>query len=124
MNLLSRLLNRKKQNPYYIKLNESLIRKGVNIDIKSAYFLFGIPYNESNFEELKKAVAENRIKEIKENRPYDVRLDNIELFLIQDADDNRYIIFLLDPYELYETEQILEIMPVETKDFEKEIIFP
>lgn len=124
MNLLSKLLNRKKQNPYYIKLKRSLMRKGVNIDIKRAYFMFGIPYSDTNLDEMKKAIAENRLDELKERISYNVNIDNIELYLLEDVNDSIYLVLLLDTYELYSAENIIEVIPVLSTNFEKEIIFP
>lgn len=124
MNLLSRLFRYKPQNPYYTKLKKSLASGNFSLGIKSAYFLFGIPYNKTDVESLKKAIIENKLNEVKERNPYNVQVDNVELYLVEDENAKFYIIFLLDPYELYSSESILDIMPVESKNFDKEIIFP
>lgn len=124
MNLLSRLFRYKSQNPYYTKLKKSLTRGNVSIEIKSAYFLFGIPYQETDIDKLKKAIIENKLNELRESNSYNVQVDNVELYLVEDKNAKLYVIFLLDPYELYSSESILDIMPVESKNFEKEIIFP
>lgn len=124
MNLLSRLIKNKKQNPYYKKLSKSLVRQGFNINIKRAYFMFGIPYADTSLDEIKGAIADNRLRELKERMPYNVNVDNVELYLLEDMKDSVSIVLLLDPYELYSAENVLEIIPVVSTNFEKQIIFP
>jgi len=125
MSILNKLMKKNvNNNPLYIKLKEALLRQEFKIDIKGAYFLFGIPYSISNLEMMKQAVLSNTLSEVKKNVLYDVLQDNIELYLVEDSNDKSYMILLLDPYELYETETILEIIPVNNKDFEMEPIFP
>ena len=125
MSILNRLMKKSdNKNPLYIKLKKAILKQKFKIDIKSAYFLFGIPYSISNLEIMKKAISENTLSELKKKVLYDVLQDNIELYLIEDSNDKLYMILLLDPYELYERESIIEIIPVNNKDFEMEPIFP
>ncbi|MBN9352314.1 MAG: hypothetical protein J0H55_16670 [Chitinophagaceae bacterium] len=124
MNSLSKLIKKKKQNPYYKKLSEVLTKQGINIDIKRAYFMFGIPYTDTSLDEIKVAIADNRLNELKKRMPYNVNVDNVELYLLEDVNDNVSVVLLLDPYELYSAENILEIIPIVYTNFEKEIIFP
>jgi hypothetical protein len=100
------------------------MREGVNKDLKRAYFVFGIPYTDINLDKMKQAIAENRLNELKERISYNVNVDNIELYLLEDVNDRFYLVLLLDTYELFSAENILEIIPVVSTNFEKEIIFP
>jgi hypothetical protein len=113
------------QSAYYKKLSKSLIRQGYNKNIVRAYFLFGIPANVTSTAEIKIAIINNKLNDLKAMKPsYDVNLDNIELYLIEETNNQFSIVLLLDRFELYATEDILEIIPVESSNFEKEIIFP
>jgi hypothetical protein len=124
MNLISKLIGNKKLSAYYKKLSKSLIRQGYNKNILRAYFLFGIPYNATIAAEIKSAIINNKLNDLKAVKPsYDVSLDNIELYLIEETNNQFSIVLLLDRYELYTTEDILDVIPVDSSNFEKEIIF-
>ena len=118
------LFNNNKANPYYVKLRKCLKRKHIEKDIATAYFLFGIPHSANNLEIIKKAIAENKLDEVRQNISYNVQVDNIELYLIEYSNTDKYILLLLDPYEIYTREDILEIIPVSNTNFKKEIIYP
>lgn len=123
MSFLENLFYNKKVNPYYVKLRKRLKEKHREKDIVTAYFLFGITYSTDNLEEVKKAIAENKLDELRQNISFNVQVDNIELYLVEYANTDKYIILLLDPYELYTREDIIEIIPVSNTNFEKEIIY-
>ncbi|WP_126249188.1 hypothetical protein [Chitinophaga rhizosphaerae] len=123
MNFLKKIFNPENRNPYFIKLRKSLERNGISIRIRNAYFLFGIPYSEIGIEEIKTAIREKSLSEFKGKYRFDVKVDNIELYLVENTIGEFCIILLLDPYELYREEEILEIIPVNSTNFEKELIF-
>lgn len=124
MNLFNILKRDKKQNPYYKKLSEVFLKQGLNLKIRKAYFLFGIPYTDKSVYEIKQAIANETLNNLREKRPYNVNVDNVELYLLEDVNDKTSIVLLLDPFELYSSENIIEIIPVTYTNFEKEIIFP
>ena len=114
-----------KLNPYYIKLHKALLKKGLDIKVNRAYFLLGLPDSIENRQELRDSIAHNALKRLKDSKAYDVTVNNLELYFIEDEDNRACLIVLLDPYELYESEQILEVIPVKAKDFEfdRELIY-
>jgi len=122
MIFLKKLL-RKKENPYYTKLRTSLQRKKVHFKISSAYFLFGLPNREGIVSEIKKAIADNKLNHLKQSESFDVTKDNIELYLLKDIDHNFLLVLLLDYYELFIPEEVIDIIPVHSLDIEKELIF-
>jgi hypothetical protein len=124
MNLFNRLQRGKKQNPYYKKLSEVLSKQGLNLNIRKAYFMFGIPYTDESVHEIKQAIVNKTLDDFRDKRHYNVNVDNIELYLLEDVNDKTSIALLLDPFELYSSENIIEIIPVTYTNFEKEIIFP
>lgn len=126
MNIFDKLFRKRgKENAYYIKLRRSLLQNKFNKEIRSAYFLLGVPNTSANLASLKKAISDNSLTMLKKTIPYDVKRDNLELYLIKDNSNNYYFIILLDPIELYEGEQVLDIMPVNDRNFdlEPELIF-
>jgi hypothetical protein len=125
MNIFQRFFRgTKDQNPYYIKLNKTLLRSGEKIKVNKAYFLLGLPDSFENRRDLKDAIARDTLKKLKDLKAYDVAVNNLELYFIEDA-SKCYLVVLLDPYELYESEQILEVIPVGGKnfDFDPELIY-
>lgn len=123
MSFLENLFHNNKANPYYVKLRKCLKEKHIEKDIATAYFLFGIPRSANNLEVIKKAIAENTLDKLRQNISYNVQVDNIELYLIEYTNNDKYIILLLDPYEIYTREDILEIIRVSNTDFKKEVIY-
>ncbi len=122
MNLINALL-RKKENPYYIKLRNCLLRQKITYQMSKAYFLFGLAYHENIISEIKNAINNNELKKVKNSSTYDVTKDNVELYLLQDNNENLLIVILLDYYELTTPEKIIDAIPVQIVDVEKELIF-
>lgn len=82
MNLFNFFRMKRKDSAYYIKLRRILLRSGFINGIKNAYFLFGLPSTPENFERLKTAKSSNSFKHLKETIHFDVKVDNLELYLI------------------------------------------
>jgi hypothetical protein len=124
MNFLIGIIGKKKVNAFFQKLSRCLKRQNPEIKVRSAYFLFGTPYSESTFFDIKNAIAKNELDVFRKNAVlYDVRIDNIELYLIEKQNNQFCIVLLLDAYELYSREEILGIFPVENIDYEKDLIY-
>ena len=114
-----------KQNPLYIKLCQCLKRHRFNLKIKSAHFLLGVTYSKTNLEEIKQAVIDDSLNDLKARKSYDVRVDDIiEVYMIEETNKNLSILILLDPFELYTPEIVLEILLVGVLNVDKEEIFP
>ena len=113
-------------NVDYSKLSKALLKTGFKNKIKSAYRVLGIVNSVENLNKLKKAITENNLKQLKDEATYDVMLDDLDLYFITDLGDKNYFIILLDPYELLQSEQALEIIPANASDlgFQPEEIFP
>lgn len=104
---------RKEEDPFYIKLKKSLSKHNFTTAIKKAYFIFGLPNTVSNAEALKRSLfCSSDLKYLMATAQYDVKVDNLELYLVEDVGDRHYFIILLDPYEVFETEKVLEIIAV------------
>jgi hypothetical protein len=105
-------IKKKKENPFFTKL-KGLIPLSIKLkDIKSIFYVGGIAYSESDYEKVKTAILENELDSFLKRVVYDVHHDNIELYLVEDKADNQVILLLFDPVELYQKEQILEIIPI------------
>jgi hypothetical protein len=91
--------------------------------MSKAYFLFGLAYHENIISEIKNAINNNELKKVKNSSTYDVTKDNVELYLLQDNNENLLIVILLDYYELTTPEKIIDAIPVQIVDVEKELIF-
>ena len=124
MNILNKLINSlRNENPYYTKLKKALLRQKFQINIKAAYFLFGIPDSEMNLKMIKKDNSENALSEINKLIFYDIKMDNIEIYFVEDIYNKFYLILLKDPVELWEAETIIEIIPVKSKEYKMESIY-
>ena len=126
MGILDKFFKKEKaENVYYSKLSKSLLRKGFRAKIKTAYRLLGIPNSTENLNRLKGAILENGLKQLRDTTPFDVMRDNLELYFVEDDRNECYFIILLDPYELLEGEQILEVISTSHKNlgFEPELIY-
>ena len=111
-------------NPVFQKLSSCLKRSAYSINISKAYFLFGTPYSQSVVSNLKNAITKNQLDLYrKQSVSYDTLVDNIELYLVENDENRFFIVFLLDYYELYYCEEILDIFPVENIDCEKDLIY-
>ncbi len=111
-------------NPVFQKLISCLKRAAYSINISKAYFLFGTPYSQSVVSNLKNAITKNQLDLYrKQSVSYDTLVDNIELYLVENDENRFFIVFLLDYYELYFCEEILDIIPVENIDCEKDLIY-
>ena len=126
MSIFGKLFKKDKaENAYYSKLSKSLLKKGFTNKIRTAYRLVGIPNSFENLNRLRKAILENSFNKLRNTIPFDVMRDNLELYFVEDDKNECYLVILLDPYELLESEQILEIIPTNKKSFciEPEIIY-
>lgn len=124
MNFLSGIIEKKDGNVFFQKISRCLKRQYPEINVIRAYFLFGTPYSECTFFDIKNAITKNELDVFRKNSIlYDVRVDNIELYLIEKEYNLFSIVLLLDTYELYCQEEILEIISVENIDFDKDLIF-
>jgi len=126
MSIFGKLFKKDKaENAYYSKLSKSLIKRGFTNKVRTAYRLLGIPNSFENLDKLKRAILANRLKDLRDTTPFDVMRDNLELYLVEDDKNECYFVILLDPYELLESEQILEIIPTSKTnlDIESAIIY-
>ena len=126
MSIFGKLFKKDKaENAYYSKLSKCLLKKGFTNKIRTAYRLVGIPNSFENLNRLRKAILENSFNKLRNTIPFDVMRDNLELYFVEDDKNECYLVILLDPYELLESEQILEIIPTNKKSFgiEPEIIY-
>lgn len=75
------------------------------------FYLGGGPYNEQVYEEALKAITESRLDVFLEKLKYNVKEDNLELYLIKYNLQKAHIVIVYDPFELYQREEVLNIIP-------------
>ncbi len=114
----------KKKDSRYQMLKTALNKQDININVKSAYFIFGVPYSESNLDLIKKNISIAGLEKIKERFSYNVQTDNIDIFLVEDIQERWTIILLLDRYDYLAGDPVIDVIPTLEFNYEKEIIFP
>lgn len=119
---------RKKNNPFYEKLKEINKRKPFLNKVKRAFYLGDFKYTSNGFEIIKNAIYQGKLNSILSEQNYDVREDNIELYLIENDLEQLNLIVIFDPYELYVGEDLIRIIPCDITVLSKinniEQIFP
>lgn len=110
------LLNSKQENPFFTKLKILYAKQDFSGTIESAYYLGGVVYSNENYINLVQAVADNTLNDFLEKKFYDTQEDNIELYWIKDHGLQSKVVIILDPSELYESEQILDVI-ASTNDY-------
>ena len=119
---------RKKNNPFYEKLKEINKRKPFLNKVKRAFYLGDFKYTSNGFEIIKNAIYQGKLNSILSEQNYDVREDNIELYLIESDLEQLNLIVIFDPYELYVGEDLIGIIPCDLTVLSKvnniEQIFP
>jgi hypothetical protein len=114
----------KEKDSRYQMLKTALNKQDININVKSAYFIFGVPYSESNLDLIKKDISIAGLEKIKERFSYNVQTDNIDVFLVEDIQEGWTIILLLDRYDYLAGDPVIDVIPTLEFNYEKEIIFP
>lgn len=118
----------RKKNPFYEKLKEINKRQPFLNKVKRAFYLGGFKYTSNGFEIIKNAIYQGKLNSILSEQNYDVREDNIELYLIESDLEQLNLIVIFDPYELYVGEDLIGIIPCDITVLSKvnniEQIFP
>ncbi len=114
----------KEKDSRYQMLKTALIKQKININVKSAYFIFGIAYSESNLDLIKKDISIAGLERVKERFSYNVQTDNIDVFLVEDIQERWTIILLLDRYDYLAGDPVIEVIPTSEFNYKKELIFP
>lgn len=112
INFLKRFMSKKKASPLYVKLKSALHRESNRVEINEAFYLGGEKYSKKSFNELLE-FFENR-KSLEELHPLEYKndSDNLELYIVRDDKKKWFVIFLYDPYEVYQAEQVLKILSI------------
>jgi hypothetical protein len=118
----------KKKNPFYEKLKAINRRKSFLDKVERAFYLGGFKYTSNGYEIVKNAIYQGKLNSILSEQNYDVREDNIELYLIENDLKLLNLIVIFDPYELYVGEDLIGIIPCDITVLNKlnkiEQIFP
>jgi hypothetical protein len=112
------------KDPRFLMLKTALEKQKIDLEIKSAYFILGLPFSQENLQLIKKDISVTGLKLIKEKQSFDVLLDNIDIFLVEDLHTNWSIVLLLDRYDYLLGDPIIEIIPTLEFNYDKETIFP
>lgn len=119
---------KKKDNPFYAKLKAINKRKPFLDKVKKAFYLGGFKYKSNGYEVIKNATYQGKLNSILSEQNYDVRGDNIELYLIENDLKQYNLIVIFDPYDLYVREDLIGIIPCDITVLNKlnkiEQIFP
>lgn len=111
MNLLKKLFKKRNISPRYTILTKALEKSKYKLSIKRAFYLGGFEYKEENYRATLNVLKKDLNSELA-NLKYNAKADNVELYMAESEDGNKYMIFLYDPVELYHNERILEIQQV------------
>jgi hypothetical protein len=114
----------KEKDSRYQMLKTAFTKQNLKINVKSAYFIFGVPYSESNLDLIKKDISIAGLERIKEQFSYNGQTDNIDVFLVEDTQEGWAIILLLDRYDYLAGDPVIDVIPTSEFNFEKELIFP
>jgi hypothetical protein len=110
MSWLKRLFDMQDHDPYYIKIKTALHKMEIDKNIAEAYYLGGCVYSSENYKNILLSIANNTLFQFLNKEKFDVQKDNMELYLISYRNDEKKLIVLCDPYELYQTEEILKVI--------------
>jgi hypothetical protein len=109
MKALKRFFKRE-QNPFFVKLEKINCRHGFAKRIEKAFYLGGFVYSLENYERALKAVSKGKLNQFLSKVHYNTLEDNVEVFLIQNENMQYKIITILDPLELYQREEVLDMI--------------
>ncbi|QQT28768.1 hypothetical protein I6I99_15515 [Sphingobacterium multivorum] len=118
----------RQKNPFYEKLKAINRRKSFLNKVEQAFYLGGFKYTSNGYEIVKNAIYQGKLNSILSEQNYDVREDNIELYLIENDLKLLNLIVIFDPYGLYFGEDLIGIIPCDITVLNKlnkiEQIFP
>ncbi|QRY60422.1 hypothetical protein BCY89_03495 [Sphingobacterium siyangense] len=118
----------RQKNPFYEKLKAINRRKSFLNKVERAFYLGGFKYTSNGYEIVKNAIYQGKLNSILSEQNYDVREDNIELYLIENDLKLLNLIVIFDPYGLYFGEDLIGIIPCDITVLNKlnkiEQIFP
>ena len=105
------MFKKRTEDPFYEKLKDINKREPFAAIIKKAFYLGGFVFSSQGAELVEEAILQNRLKIFLEDISYNIREDNIELYLIEDELNQVKVIVIRDPVELYNQEKVLKIIP-------------
>jgi hypothetical protein len=117
----------KKEDPSLTTL-QSLIPKGSVIsDFTKVLYLGGYGYPDQIKENLKKSILANDLKSFLKSIPYNKDENSMILYYVISSNGKSYIVSVYEPNELYEQNQIIDIIPCESQfinTLNTEVIYP
>jgi hypothetical protein len=100
-----------KENPFFTKLKKVNSREKFADKIISAFYLGGLVYSKENHEKILKAISANELSPFLKEAIYNTLENNLELYYIQEASGQAKIIVIVDYLELYQNEEVIEVIP-------------
>lgn len=111
MNWFKEMFDRQDKNIYYKKIEKLLRKQGLSHNMIEAYMLGGSVYSLENYDKALIAIKQNTFKNFLDTIAFDTQKDNMEFYLINYKSEKSKLIIVYDPFELYEPERILKILP-------------
>lgn len=111
---------KKTENPMFKKLE-----KVISFQVKEAFYAFGFVFTDKNLATFKTSLKADKLFEFKEKCTFDVDEDNIEVFFVNNNQNIKYVILLVDYYEPLRKEYLFEKILIENYPIiELKKIFP
>lgn len=101
---------RKEQNPLFAKLKKLNHKHSFAKSFEKAFYLGGFVYTSENYERAIKAISEGTLICLLNEVQYNTLEDNVEFYLVQDEKRYYKIVAILDPVELYQREEVLDVI--------------
>ncbi len=81
--------------------------------IKNIKFIFSFKYDEDKYKVLINNIRNNiKLSEKTNNLTYSVMDDNVLIFTGEGVDQKKYVLSVFDPFEVWDSEVILDIIPL------------
>lgn len=108
-----KFLGKKQQeNPRY-SLLKRLISKDANLKkISKGYHIGGFVYDERIYENVKSASKNGDLHRVVRELQSNTQKDNVEIYLLKNYQEEWKIVLLMDYFELYTSEEILDVLPL------------
>ena len=98
-------------NIFFNRSRHPMLRKfqgATNLKFKEVYYCFGFEYSIENLSLFKAYLNQNELFKAKEVLKYNVKENNVEVFLVKNNNHNLSIITILDFYEPLFKDKIIE----------------
>ncbi len=125
MNWIKHLIHKQRRNPLLKKIERFLAASDLKNNLAEIFYIGGCEYNEESYKQMLLAISSNNLRLFFDRIAYDTQKDDLELYLLKYKSAEPKLVILLDPFELFETERILNILPATEKlDLLGEKIYP